>query len=83
MLSPQSEGGEPQQGCATVFTMDGCVPAGSTIPASKSWGPRAGFTVHHALCFVLHQLRQWHAAEAGEGVEPDFAAQLPEPAVQG
>lgn len=61
----------------------GVYPKGPTSHVSKSWGPRTGFSVHSALCFVLHQLWQWHAAETGERVKWDFAAELPEPAIQG
>lgn len=39
---------------------------------SKSWGPRTGFSVKTALCWVLHQVWAWHEDATGEKPPFDF-----------
>jgi hypothetical protein len=55
----------------------GTYPKAAPCTVSKSWGPRTGFTVHSALCYVLHQLWVWHEEETGDKPPFDFLASLP------
>lgn len=44
---------------------------------TKSWGPRTGFTMHSALCYVLHTVWTWHEEATGEEAPFNFAEGLP------